>query len=99
MPVFSFHTFVILISVSKKRDTERITTLPYAYKWQKFNKMNEKRTQRYQNVGAEYVTGKINSLILRLLFRRFYRLIFAPPQKSKYIVICCFPNDRKYSSN
>ena len=33
-------------------------------------------------VGAEYVTGEINSLILQLLFRQFYRLIFAPPQKS-----------------
>ena len=32
-------------------------------------------------VGAEYVTGEINSLILQLLFRQFYHLIFAHPQK------------------
>ena len=44
--------------------------------------MNEKNPKRYQRVGAEYVTGEINSLILQLLFRQFYRLIFAPPQKS-----------------
>ena len=32
-------------------------------------------------VGAEYGTGKINSLILKLFFRQFHHLIFAPPQK------------------
>ena len=36
----------------------------------------------YRSVVAEYITGEINSLILQLLFRQFYRLIFAPPQKS-----------------
>ena len=43
--------------------------------------MNEKKAQGYRSVGAEYVTGEINSLILQLLFRQFYRLIFAPPLK------------------
>ena len=33
-------------------------------------------------VGTEYVTGGINCLILKLLFRQFHRLVFAPPQKS-----------------
>ena len=32
-------------------------------------------------VGAEYVTDEINSLILQLLFRQFYHLTFAHPQK------------------
>ena len=32
-------------------------------------------------VGAEYVTGEINSLILQLIFRQFYHLIFAPSQE------------------
>ena len=31
--------------------------------------MNEKKALEYQSMGAEYVTGEINSLILRLLFR------------------------------
>ena len=43
--------------------------------------MNEKKAQGYRSVGAEYVTGEINSLILQLLFRQFYHLIFAHPQK------------------
>ena len=49
----------------------------------------KKEAYRYQSVGAEYVGRKINSLILQLLSRRFYLLIFAPPQKSKYTVILC----------
>ena len=46
------------------------------------NKMNEKRSQKYQSMDPEYVTGKINSRILELLLRRFCRLIFAPSRKS-----------------
>ena len=46
MSVFSFHTF--LIPVSKTRDIERMLTLLYQYKWQKFNEMNEKRSLEYQ---------------------------------------------------
>ena len=34
------------------------------------------------SVGAEYVAKKINSLILHLALRLFYRLIFALSQKS-----------------
>ena len=44
--------------------------------------MNEKNAEGHQSVGAEYVTGEINSLTLQLLFRQFYCLIFALPQKS-----------------
>ena len=46
------------------------------------NKMNEKRSQEYQSMDPEYVTGQINSRILELLLRRFCCLIFAPSQKS-----------------
>ena len=42
------------------------------------NKMNEKRSQEYQSMDPEYVTGQINSRILELLLRRFCCLIFAP---------------------
>ena len=78
MSAFSFHTFVVpLCQFSKKRDIERILTLPYSSKWKKFNKMNEKGSLRCQGVGPEYVTGQINSLVLQLFLRRFYRLIFA----------------------
>ena len=45
-------------------------------------KMNEKRSQEYQSMDPEYVTGQINSHILEPLFRRFCCLIFAPSQKS-----------------
>ena len=34
------------------------------------------------SVGAEYVAKQINSLILQLVLRQFYRLIFAPSRKS-----------------
>ena len=34
------------------------------------------------SVGAEYVAEQINSLILQLVLRRFYRLIFALSRKS-----------------
>ena len=46
------------------------------------NKMNEKRSQEYQSMDPEYVTGQINSRILELLLRQFCHLIFAPSQKS-----------------
>ena len=76
--LFSFF-FCSLISVSKKRNTEIMLTLPYPYNWQKFNnKVNEKRSQEYQIMDLEYVTGKINSCILELLLRQFFCMIFAP---------------------
>ena len=82
MSVFSFHTTVVLLYQFLKIETfERILTLLYSYKWKKFSKMNEK-SLGYQSEGTEYVTGQINSLILRLLLRRFYRLIFVPSRKS-----------------
>ena len=31
-------------------------TFPYLYNWQKFNKVNEKRSQEYQSMDTEYVT-------------------------------------------
>ena len=63
-------------------------TVPYSYNWEKFNnKMDEKRSQQYQSMGPEYITGEINSRILELLFRRFCRLIFAPSRKSYYALV------------
>ena len=74
-----FILFCSLISVSKKWNIETMLTFPYSYNWQKFNnKMNEKRSQEYQSMDPEYVTGQINSRILELLLRRFCCLIFAP---------------------
>ena len=82
MSVFSFHIFVVfLLSASKKRDI-RILILPNSYMWQKFSKMNENRSVRYQSRGAEYVTGQINSPNLQLLLRQFYCFILALSQKS-----------------
>ena len=78
-----FILFCSLISVSKKWNIETMLTFPYSYNWQKFNnKMNEKRSQEYQSMDPEYVTGQINSRILELLLRQFCCLIFAPSQKS-----------------
>ena len=75
--------FCSLITVSKKWNIETMLTFPYSYNWQKFNnKMNEKRSQEYQSMDPEYVTGQINSCILELLLRQFCCLIFAPSQKS-----------------
>ena len=71
-----------LILVSKKPSIETMLNLPYSNSWQKFNKINEKRSQEYQGMGPEYVTWQINSRILELLLRRFCRLIFAPSRKS-----------------
>ena len=60
MSAFSFHTFFPLISVSKKPNIETMLTLPYSYNWQKFNnKMNKKRSQVYQSMDLEYVTGRL----------------------------------------
>ena len=57
-------------------------TFPYSYNWQKFNnKMNERRSQEYQSMNPEHVTGQINSCILELLLRCFCRLILAPSRK------------------
>ena len=71
------------MSVSKKQNLETMLTLPYSYNWQKFSeKMNEERSQEYQSMDLEYVTGQINSHILELVLRRFCRLIFAPSRKS-----------------
>ena len=62
--VFCFHT--------KKRNVETILTVPYSYSWQKFNnKMNEKRSQKYQSMDPECVTMQINSLILELFLDDF----------------------------
>ena len=75
--------FCSLISVSKKWNIETMLTFPCSYNWPKVNnKMNEKRSQEYQSMDPEYVTGQINSHILEPLFRRFCCLIFAPSQKS-----------------
>ena len=42
------------------------------YNWQKFNnKMNEKRSQEYQSMDPEYVSGQVNSHILELILRQF----------------------------
>ena len=46
------------------------------------NRINEKRSQEYQSMDLEYVTGQIDSHILELFLRQFCRLIFAPSQKS-----------------
>ena len=46
-----------LIPVFKTQGIERMLTLFYQYKWQKFNKMNEKRILGYHSVSIEYVTG------------------------------------------
>ena len=74
--------FCSLITVSKKWNIETMLTFPYSYNWQKFNnKMNEKRSQEYQSMDPEYVTGQINSCILELLLRQFC-LIFSPSRKS-----------------
>ena len=63
--IFLFPYFCCsIISVSKKLDIEIIQTLPYLYKWQKFGKIYERKSQEYQSVGVEYIAEEINSLIL-----------------------------------
>ena len=79
-----FHTFFCsLLSVSKKWNIETVLPFLYSYNWQKFrnHKMNEKRSQEYQSMDPESVTGQINSRILELLLRRFCCLIFALSRK------------------
>ena len=51
------------------------------------HKMNEKRTQEYQSMDPQYVTGQINSPILELLLMRFCCLIFAPSRMSYYALV------------
>ena len=76
--------FGSLISVSKKWNIETmlgpfpIHTIDKSFN----NKLNEKRSQDYQSMDPEYVTGQINSPILELLFKRFCYLIFLPSRKS-----------------
>ena len=83
-----FILFCSLISVSKKWNIETMLTFPYSYNWKNFNnKMNEKRSQKYHSMDAEYITGQINSHILKLLLRRFCCLIFAPSQNSSYALV------------
>ena len=68
-------------------------TFPYSYNQTNVNnnKMNEKRSQEYQSMDPQYVTGQINSCILELLLRQFCCLIFAPSH---------FPNNyKRYSSH
>ena len=74
-----FILFCSLVSVSKKWNIETMLTFPHSYNWQKFNthKMNGKRSQQYQSMGSEYVTGQSNSCIVELLMRRLCCLIFA----------------------
>ena len=68
-------------------------TLPYSCNWQKFNsKMNEKRSQEYQSMEPEYVSGQINIHIQELLLRWFYCLIFAP-SRTCFSLIKRFPSD------
>ena len=56
--------------------------------WQYFNnRMNEKRSQEYQSMDPEYVTGRINSRILELLLRRYCSLIIKPSRKSQYALV------------
>ena len=58
-------------------------TQRYSHSSQKFNnKTNEKRSQEYQRMNPEYVTGQIISRILELLLRLFCRLFFASSRKS-----------------
>ena len=94
----SFTQFSNLISypqISEKRNIETMLTFPCSYNWQKCNnKMNEKRSQEYQSIDPQYVTGQINSHILELLLRQFFCLIFCTVSK---ILICLslikrFPN-------
>ena len=60
MSLFYSYFCCSLMSVSKKRDTERLA-LPFSHKWQKFNKMNKKTSLGYQSVGVDIITGQINT--------------------------------------
>ena len=81
-----YSLFILLLFsyiIFQKQNIETMLTLPYSYKWQKFNyKMNEKRSQEYHSMDPEYVNGQINSFILEFLFRQLCHLISAPSRKS-----------------
>ena len=67
--LFSYF-FVLSYQFLRDETYKQCLTFPYSYNWQKFNnKMNEKRSQEYQNMGPKYITGQINSCILELLLR------------------------------
>ena len=54
--------FFLLLSVSKKRNIEKMLALPYSYNWENFlNKINEKRSLEYKMMDPEYVTRQIDS--------------------------------------
>ena len=55
---------------NRKPDIERIITLPIHKSGKISTKSMKKEAWGYQSVGAEYVTEKINSLILQLLFKK-----------------------------
>ena len=55
--------FFSLISVSKKRNIEKMLAFPYSYNWKNFHKINEKRSQEYKMMDPEYVTGQTDSRI------------------------------------
>ena len=85
--------YVFWTCPSKKWNIETMLTFPYSYNLTNVNnnKMNEKRSQEYQSMDPQYVTGQINSCILELLLRQFCCLIFAPSH---------FPNNyKRYSSH
>ena len=101
---FISYFFCSLLSVSKKWNRETVLPFLYSYNWQKFrnHKMNEKRSQEYQSMDPESVTGQINSRILELLLRRFCCLIFALSRKILiwFSLIKRFTNDyKRYSSH
>ena len=82
--LFSFHSFLLsYISLSKKWNIETMLTFPYSYNRQTFNnKMTEKRSQEYESMDCEYVTGKIKCRILELLLRQLVVCIAANQQIS-----------------
>ena len=81
LSVFSFHTIFILLYQPLRNGTQTMLTSPYSYNWQMLTtKWMKKRSQKYQSMDSEYVTGQINSRILELLLRRFCGLVFAPSQ-------------------
>ena len=71
--VFSFHTyFVLFYQFLKTLTLKKMLALPFSHNWQKSNnKVNEKRSQEYQNVDPGYITGQINIPILELFWDNF----------------------------
>ena len=74
MSAFSFHTF------RNNRNNANLSLFTQFTKAQQ--KVQMKISQRYQSMGPEYVSGKINSCILELLLRRFCSLVFTLSWKS-----------------